>query len=101
MCIWMIQKSLGVVDIELPNIQFMSDTVNGSGIAGEIDMPVAGLAQRMQMKTKKGSPNMQFTTLLAPRTHKLTFRGNVLVEDLSLLLSGSKTGKIDSSKCKG
>jgi len=100
-CIWMIQKSLGVVDIELPNIQFMSDTVSGSGIAGEVDMSVAGLTQGMQMKTKKRSPNMQFTTLLATRTHNLTFRGNMLVEDLSLLLSGSKTGKIDSSKCKG
>jgi len=42
-------------------------------------MPLAGLTQGMQMKTKKRSPNMQFATLLAPRTHNLTFRRNILV----------------------
>ena len=39
-------RELGVVDIELPNIQFMSDTITGSGIAGEIDMPIPGLLRQ-------------------------------------------------------
>ncbi len=87
-------KELGVVDIELPNIQFMTDTVSGSGIAGEIDMPIAGLTQGMQIKIKKRSPNMQFSTLLAPRTHNLTFRGKMLVEDSGHPLSKSKARNI-------
>lgn len=62
--------------------------------AGETDMPIAGLTQGMQMKLKKSSPNMQLRTLLAPRTHNLTFRGNMLVEDSGMPLFKSKTRKI-------
>lgn len=76
-------RDLGVVDIELPNIQFMTDTLSGSGIAGEIEFPVPGLTQAMQMKLKKRAVNQQFSTLLAPRIHNLTFRGKVVMADPS------------------
>jgi phage tail tube protein FII len=74
-------KEIGTVDVELPNIQFMTDTLSGSGIAGEIEVPVPGLTQSMTMKIKKRSVNKQFTTLLAPRNHLLTFRGKMSMAD--------------------
>jgi len=74
-------KEVGIVDVELPNIQFMTDTLSGAGIAGEIEVPVPGLTQSMTLKIKKRAVNEQFTTLLAPRNHFLTFRGNMSMAD--------------------
>ena len=31
-----------LVDVDLPDIQFMSETISGAGIAGEIDSPTLG-----------------------------------------------------------
>ena len=33
---------LGVSDIELPSLDFMSETVKGAGMAGEVDSPTIG-----------------------------------------------------------
>lgn len=74
-------KEVGIVDVELPHIQFMTETLSGSGIAGEIEVPIPGLTQPMGMKIKKRAVNQQFTTLLAPRNHLLTFRGKVSMAD--------------------
>ncbi len=74
-------KDAGVVDIELPNIQFMTDTLSGAGISGEVEVPLPGLVQAMSMKIKKRAVNKQFTTLLAPRVHNLAFRGIVAMAD--------------------
>ncbi len=41
---------LGIASLELPNIQYMSETLSGSGIAGEIDSPTIGMTQSMQLK---------------------------------------------------
>ena len=87
-------KEVGTVDLELPNIQFMTDTLSGSGIAGEIEVPVPGLTQSMTLKIKKRSVNQQFTTLLAPRNHLLTFRGNMNMADPEHPVKKSKNRKI-------
>ncbi len=74
-------KELGVVDLELPNIQFMTDTISGSGIAGEIEMSMPGLIQAMSLKIKKRAVNKSFTTLTAPIIHNIAFRGKVAMMD--------------------
>ncbi len=88
-------KEVGTVDVELPNIQFMTDTVTGSGIAGEIEVPIAGLTKSMTMKIKKRAVNSQFTTLLAPIMHQLAFRGNLQMVD-----PGSPIGKMKNRKIR-
>jgi len=88
-------KEVGTVDVELPNIQFMTDTVTGSGIAGEIEVPIAGLTKSMTMKIKKRSVNKQFTTLIAPIMHQLAFRGNLQMVD-----PGSPIGKMKNRKIR-
>ena len=87
-------KEVGTVDVELPNIQFMTDTISGSGIAGEIEVPVPGLTQSMTLKIKKRSVNQQFTTLLAPRNHLVTFRGNMNMSDPEHPVKKAKNRKI-------
>ena len=40
---------IGIATVDLPEIQAMSDTVSGAGIAGEVDSPVLGHYQSMTM----------------------------------------------------
>ncbi len=82
-------QEIGTVDIELPNIQFMTDTITGSGIGGELEVPIAGLTKSMTMKIKKRAVNKQFTTLIAPIIHQLAFRGKIQMAD-----PGSAIGKV-------
>ena len=82
-------KDMGVIDLELPNIQFMTDTITGSGIGGEVEVVLPGLIKAMSMKLKKRAVNKQFTTLLAPIVHNLAFRGKVAMAD-----PGQAIGKI-------
>lgn len=73
-------RDMGVVDVELPNLQFQTDTLSGSGIAGEVEISLP-LLQPMSMKIKKKAVNKQFTTLLAPMVHQLAFRGKIALAD--------------------
>jgi P2 family phage contractile tail tube protein len=41
---------LGIATLEMPQIQYITETLNGSGIAGEIESPVIGLTQSMTCK---------------------------------------------------
>ena len=41
---------LGMATLEMPQIQYITETLNGSGSAGEIESPVIGLSQSMTCK---------------------------------------------------
>lgn len=41
---------IGTATVELPNIQYMNETLSGSGIAGEIDNPTIGITQSISCK---------------------------------------------------
>ena len=50
---------MGMATVDLPELQAMSDTVSGAGIAGEIDSPVLGHYQAMSSTGEllKGPPS--------------------------------------------
>lgn len=41
---------VGVVDVELPKIEALTDTIKGAGIAGEVDCPTLGHFASMELK---------------------------------------------------
>lgn len=47
---WQGKDLLGTAQIEMPQIQHMTETLNGSGLAGEIESPTIGLTQSMTCK---------------------------------------------------
>lgn len=47
---------LGVATIEAPQIQHMTETLSGSGIAGEIENPTIGITQSLGVKLTFTSP---------------------------------------------
>lgn len=51
---------LGLATLEMPQIQYITETLNGAGIAGEIESPVIGLTQSMtcKMSFTSATPNV-------------------------------------------
>jgi len=66
-----------VVDVTLPTLSYMTDSMSGAGIAGEIDSPTIGhfssLTVNINMRTLSGN-NIR---LHAPKAHSFDFRGSV------------------------
>ena len=72
---------LGTADVELPDIEFMTETLSGSGVAGEIDTPVLGYTGPMTVTVNWRTLEKDLLSLAAPGGHKLDFRGAVQVTD--------------------
>ena len=69
-------KCIGTVDVTLPEISFMLETLKGAGIAGEIDLVTIGQLQSMSTSINwRGliEDNIRFT---APKTYHFTFMGS-------------------------
>lgn len=70
------QLFMGIADVELPNIEFMSETLSGAGIAGELDSPTIGHTSNMNVKIKFRTATKHALGLSAPKRHELTFRAS-------------------------
>ncbi len=72
---------LGVADVDLPDIEFMTETVSGAGIAGELDSPVLAHTQSMTLSLNWRVITANATALAAPKGHHLDLRGSVQYHD--------------------
>lgn len=82
-----------LVDVELPDLQYMSETISGAGIAGEIDSPTLGHFQNMEI-------GLNFRTLInknfsnfTQKMYSLEFRAATQSTDIT-------EGKIRTGKLK-
>lgn len=55
---------LGTANVEMPQIQYMTETLSGSGIAGEIENPTIGISQAMSCKLSFSSAMPEFAKTL-------------------------------------
>jgi len=55
---------LGVATIELPEVAYITETLNGAGLAGEIESPVVGLTQSMTIKLTWTNPTHEYYQIL-------------------------------------
>lgn len=53
-------------DLQLPSIEKLTDTIKGSGIMGEIDMPTYGQIGSMTLTINNRADNAQYATLSRP-----------------------------------
>lgn len=54
---------LGVATAEMPQVSYITDTITGSGIAGEYESPAMGITSSMTCKLSWTSQNKDFYTL--------------------------------------
>lgn len=67
---------LGIATVDLPEIQAMSDTVSGAGIAGEVDSPVLGHFQAMSATFNWRTIEKAALELAKQQAHHLEIRGS-------------------------
>jgi len=75
------QDLLGVATVELPELEAMSDTVSGAGIAGEVESPVLGHFGSMTTSFTWRTIEKSLTELAAQKAHSVEIRGSQQVYD--------------------
>lgn len=68
---------LGVVDVELPSLESMSETVSGAGIGGEIESPNLGHFGSMTTTLNWRTLAKPSFVLARQESHQLDFRGSI------------------------
>jgi uncharacterized protein len=71
----------GVATVDLPDIEAMTDTVSGAGIAGEVDSPILGHFASMSLTCTWRTITADGTKLAAQKSHELEIRGSQQVYD--------------------
>ncbi len=67
---------MGIATVDLPELQAMSDTVSGAGIAGEVDSPVLGHYQAMSSTFNWRTIEQPGLELAKQKAHHLEIRGS-------------------------
>ncbi len=68
---------IGVADLTLPDIDYMSESVKGAGIGGEIDLPVIGCTKSMTTTITWRSLVSETAKFIEPKGHMFSARGSV------------------------
>ena len=71
----------GIADITLPNIQQITESMEGAGVAGKYDAVVRGHIDTMKMSIQFRNPTADAFKLFTPETHQLDLRGNIQERD--------------------
>ncbi len=66
---------LGTVDVELPKLEAMTETIQGAGVAGEIDSPTLGHFKAFQIKLKFRIVTKFLFKLSEQRAHDINIKG--------------------------
>jgi len=65
---------LGVAQATLPSISFLSQSITGAGITGNIDAVLIGMVEAMTLTLNFRSVTDAATSLMAPRRHNIDLR---------------------------
>lgn len=72
---------IGLVDAEIPDLEQLTETIKGAGIAGEYESPVIGHYKAMSLTLNWRTPTDRQLSLSAPKVHQLDIRGAIQVND--------------------
>ena len=72
---------LGVADVELPELEAVTEEIKGAGLAGVVDAPITGHMASMTLGLNWRTISGNVTLLAQPKAHHLDLRGSVQVYD--------------------
>lgn len=91
-----------IVDVDLPDVQFMSENITGAGIAGEIESPTLGHTSPLNMTLNIRTLIDEDFKYLEPRAYSLEIKagmqsynqseGKIQVKKLSVMVKGIPKG---------
>lgn len=68
---------LGVATIEMPDVEYLTESLTGLGIAGELDTPVIGHVKSMSLKLSWNTCNQSAFELFTPKAHQLEIYASI------------------------
>lgn len=68
---------MGTADVALPSLEYMTESLTGLGIAGELDTPVIGHFKGLALKIKWNTITTSAIGLLEPAAHSLDIRASI------------------------
>lgn len=77
----------GVAQVTLPNVQFITQSINGAGIAGNIDAVIPGMMEAMSVGINFNSYTENAINLTKPTMHSVDLR---IAESVADNISGNK-----------
>lgn len=75
---------LGVTEVTLPNLAYITETIAGAGIAGSYDSPTVGHFQSLTLTLNFRALGNDVLNLISPSMTLLTLRGSVQIYDPAL-----------------
>lgn len=84
-------RLLGTGNVTLPNLEAMSDSLKGLGIAGEVDVPLLGHFGAMTVEIAFHTMTEDAAILAEPRMHQVVVRGAVQVQNMGGGSYGSRS----------
>lgn len=85
---------LGVADVDLPDLEAMTETISGAGIAGEIDSPILGAFASMTTTLNWRTLDRSAFRLARQEGQALDFRGSIQVFDAATAAYKQKSLKV-------
>lgn len=79
----------GIATADLPDLEAMTDTVSGAGIAGEVDSPIIGHFASMALTLTWRTITDDCIKLNAPKSHAIELRGSQQIYDAATGQYGS------------
>jgi P2 family phage contractile tail tube protein len=70
-------RLIGHTDVTMPNIQAITTSIQGAGIAGSLDVPVAGHFQDLTITVNFRTAHIDTRNLLTQKYHHLEFWGAI------------------------
>ncbi|MBG9799532.1 phage major tail tube protein [Brevibacillus laterosporus] len=67
---------LGIVDVQLPDLESLTESIKGAGIAGDVEMPVLGHFGSMTVTLNWRTVNTSAIRLARQKSHSIDFRGS-------------------------
>jgi len=74
---------LGTADVELPKVQYNTESVKGAGILGELETPTIGQTKSLKTKINFRTTTSEMISLLDCVGHDLEFRSAIQKYDVS------------------
>ena len=71
----------GIATVTLPNLSYITQTISGAGIAGNIESPILGYLEAMTLGLSFRNITKESIALSAPKIHKVDIRQSLQVED--------------------
>ena len=68
------REHMGLASVTLPNLNFITQQINGAGIAGNVDYPVIGQIEAMELGISFRTTQANAAKLAAPKRHTIELR---------------------------